>query len=347
MVGTENKNENKKTGQGKKLGIGCLGLTALLFGWGAVSYSRDAQPTLEITSPQSGVTVQTSTVEIKGRFEPKDRKVWVNGKKIKTGYGEFSTIVDIAEGKNEFEIKAGDWKRAEVRLTVIRELTPEERAAKEAEEKAREEERRKEEEEKRLAKEAEEKVQEEARRKEEEERQRKGEEGRLAREEEERRKAEAEKPFGEKEEITEDAVRAEIRDLPSIALDEDELNRVEIVEHLGTDDPNDQIVNLRYQDESFWDEKVLMKTAATTAVEAMSRLFKNPRVGLVRVWVETEFTDQYGKKSMETAVRVGLERTTADKIEWENFKDWVLVDYNRLLDIADEKYIHPAVRKEL
>jgi len=43
----------------------------------------------------------------------------------------------------------------------------------------------------------------------------------------------------------------------------------------------------------------------------------------------------------------GIGRKTAEKINWENFKDLVLVDYNKLLDIADENSIYPAVKKNL
>lgn len=155
-------------------------------------------------------------------------------------------------------------------------------------------------------------------------------------------------PFSEKEEITEDVVRAEVQELPGFTMEGGELVDVRVVEHMGTEDnPDDRIVYLHYRPESIWDDKSLVKETARTAVEVMEKLFKNPKVGLVSVWVETEFTDQYGKSSVENAVKVGLERATADKIEWENFKDLVLLDYNRLLDIADAKYIHPAVRKNL
>ena len=150
--------------------------------------------------------------------------------------------------------------------------------------------------------------------------------------------------------LTEQSVRSEIGDLSSStgAMKGEAIVSVELIDDMGTEDvPDDKIVFITYKPKSVLDEKYFVKTSADTLVAVSERLFKHPKVGLVRVWTQGEFTDAYGQTNTENAVKLGLSRKTAEKINWENFKDLVLVDYNKLLDIADENSIYPAVKKNL
>src|SRR3989344_6590120 len=122
------------------------------------------------------------------------------------------------------------------------------------------------------------------------------------------------------------------------------VTKFEIIDYGGTEDiPDDKIVFITYNPKSVLDEKDFVKMSADTIVAVSESLFKHPKVGFVRVWTEGSFSDQYGKQETISAVKLGLSKKTADKIQWDNFKDLVQVDYNKLLDIADEKTIHPAV----
>lgn len=157
--------------------------------------------------------------------------------------------------------------------------------------------------------------------------------------------------------LTEDGIKKIVLNIPGAqysVFSKDDLKKVEINTDFGSqgDNPNikiDQlpkIVNIYYKPYA-WDEKRLMRYTADTSVAVTEKLLTYKEIGMVNVWVLENFTDQYGKSSEETAIRIGLKRETADKINWTSFKDMVFIDYNKLLNIADDVYIHPAVKKEL
>lgn len=82
-------------------------------------------------------------------------------------------------------------------------------------------------------------------------------------------------------------------------------------------------------------------------VQASEMLFKHPKVSIVRVTTATKFVDSYGKEFDGDAMRLGFKRETANKIDWKNMKDMVELDYKKILTIADEKYLSPAIAKNL
>lgn len=150
-------------------------------------------------------------------------------------------------------------------------------------------------------------------------------------------------------ELTDSSVRKEVEKLKGLrTMSGNEITEIKIVENMGTENvTDDQIVILTYKPKSVWDEKDTVQMTANTAVEVSERLFKHPKVGMVRVTTLGNFTDQYGNSKSENAVRIGLQRATAEKLNYDTFKDMVLLDYNKLLDIADELWMHAALRKEL
>jgi hypothetical protein len=150
-------------------------------------------------------------------------------------------------------------------------------------------------------------------------------------------------------ELTEDSVRAEINKLDGIrSMSGNEITSVELIDNGGTEDIiDDKIVAITYKPKSVWDEADTVKKTADTTVAASEKLFKHPKVGMVRVITTGDFTDQYGQSETGNAVRMGLQRSTAEKLNWDTFKDMVFLDYNKLLDIADEQWMHAAIRKAL
>jgi len=322
------------------------GLFALLVVWVTVAYSRDAEPHLMLSEPSESAVVQAREVTLKGSYDPLDRKVWVNGKQVGAENGNFETTYQLEVGENKIEISSGNWKRARVNIVVTRELTEEEKAQIEAEERAKAEKEATE----KAAKEAEKKAKEEEaaqeKQKREEEAARKKEVQRVK--EEEKKAEQNSKPFAE-EFLTEASVKKEIEKLDgSRTMSGKEIVEVKIVENLGTDDvTDDNIVIVTYKPSSVWDEKHTVSTTADTMVAVSEKLFKHPQVGMVRVTTQGDFTDQYGNTKTENAVRFGLQRTTVEKINWENFKKMVFIDYNSLIDIADEQWMHAAVKKYL
>lgn len=150
-------------------------------------------------------------------------------------------------------------------------------------------------------------------------------------------------------ELSEASVKSEVSNISSMwTMKPEEIVKVQIIDYGGTEDiKDDKIVFITYQPKSVLNEKDFVRSSANTLVEVSEKLFQNPKVGMVRVWAEGSFTDQYGKQETSPGVKLALSKKTAEKIQWDNFKKLVEVDYNKLLDIADEKTIAPAVSKNL
>jgi len=77
---------------------------------------------------------------------------------------------------------------------------------------------------------------------------------------------------------------------------------------------------------------------------SMTELAKaiTPRLGeevyRFRFTAHLSLVDVYGTESVEEVMSVGMERETWEKITWENFS------FDRLPDVADHYWMHPAIR---
>jgi hypothetical protein len=60
-----------------------------------------------------------------------------------------------------------------------------------------------------------------------------------------------------------------------------------------------------------------------------------------------EFTDPYGKKSNDVAVKLTYSRETASKIDWKGLEERSASDWKAPYRVATSYYINPAVWKNL
>lgn len=159
-------------------------------------------------------------------------------------------------------------------------------------------------------------------------------------------------------EVTEESVRAELQGKTSggYRVELDDITKVEIVEQyreeaetLSPEEldtlPKQYAVSVYYTYEA-WDEEDTVKAAAGSSVEVFRSLFAHPQVVKVATFAQQDFTDQYGKSEIETAVKFMMDRETADKVDWDGIKDRVLSDYKALYPLTEYK-IHPAMSKNL
>lgn len=107
------------------------------------------------------------------------------------------------------------------------------------------------------------------------------------------------------------------------------------------------IIDITYNPGDVWNEKSLVSGTANTAASLMEIMFTNEKVDKVWVWTETSMQDAKGNVQNENVVNVGLSKENAKDINWKNFKTMVSGDYNALFNIADSKFIHPAIAKNL
>jgi len=127
-------------------GVVAGSVVLLFFGGTGIAYFTDETPSLRITEPTQDQVIKGATVVIKGEYQPSDRTVWINGEKIPAANGSFEFSYDLAMGENRLEIEAGNWKRAEQKLALTRELSDEEVAEQQHIEAEREEQEKQEQE---------------------------------------------------------------------------------------------------------------------------------------------------------------------------------------------------------
>lgn len=106
-----------------------------------------------------------------------------------------------------------------------------------------------------------------------------------------------------------------------------------------------KIIDVTYNPGEVFNDKSFLVSNSLTATNVFEVLFTNETIDKAWVWTETEFIDAKGNKSIQPAVNVALTKENAKDINWSEFKDMVKIDYNRLYNIADEKFIHPSLKK--
>ena len=97
---------------------------------------------------------------------------------------------------------------------------------------------------------------------------------------------------------------------------------------------------------SMWDEDHLMRMSAECTVDLMEQVFMNTNVSSVKAVFYVTMIDAKGNESESAAVSFLILREEAKDINYDNFKDMV-IDYNKLIDICEETYIHPGVKANL
>lgn len=107
------------------------------------------------------------------------------------------------------------------------------------------------------------------------------------------------------------------------------------------------VVTIRYNPGAQWDEKSLVRNSAVKDVKVFAILNSNPKIDKAILWTQNLITDTKGDKNVEDVMRVTLSRASEKDINWSNFEDLVFDDYKQLLNIADDKYIHPEIAKAL
>lgn len=95
----------------------------------------------------------------------------------------------------------------------------------------------------------------------------------------------------------------------------------------------------------FWDETSMVRGSFTTLVKFGTEAFKINGVEAVRVVTRSEFTDQYGKKGVEDAVRIIMNKSEFSKFDWNGLKYQSV--YSQIKNASEGFYIHPAVLKNL
>lgn len=103
------------------------------------------------------------------------------------------------------------------------------------------------------------------------------------------------------------------------------------------------LVTIIKKDGDYWDENDTVRTSYDILVSYGKETFKINEVKQIKVVVKGKFTDQYGKNSDEDAVRIQMEKSEFEKFNWDNLEGAVI--YDQIKKVAEEHYLHPAIRK--
>ncbi|MDO3680658.1 hypothetical protein [Paenibacillus ehimensis] len=146
--------------------------------------------------------------------------------------------------------------------------------------------------------------------------------------------------------LSEETIKTALNDLKGlgyIKLDDKTLKAIEV----RGDSETSKMINIRLDPGTVWDETDFAEKMANSIVYYGEILFKHPNIKEVTLWGYTSFTDQYGKSNEALAVKIGWDKETADKVDFNKFKDMALADYKRSFNIATQYYFHPAIYKNL
>lgn len=138
-----------------------------------------------------------------------------------------------------------------------------------------------------------------------------------------------------------DSATADVKESESGALTSDEVKDM-LPGNVGdpvkvTVDGNSVDIVLPFKDNAFGMEYVMMGTR-DDAVDIFKELFKDNRIKEVSVSSQVPLVDKFGNKNTGTGTTYTMTSETAAKINWDNF------DNNNLPDVADDVFIHPAMR---
>ena len=123
-------------------------------------------------------------------------------------------------------------------------------------------------------------------------------------------------------------------------MGEKRIIELQVNDNMGTDDTNDKIVIAKlYADDGFSNDSIRKKILMNSK-DLFETLFKRKEISEVVLLWQFSLVDAYGKESVDTILKVGLDHETADKINWKNF------DYNNFELVATQYYTHPALLKE-
>lgn len=97
-----------------------------------------------------------------------------------------------------------------------------------------------------------------------------------------------------------------------------------------------------------WNEDRMLQSGASDHCYIMQNIFENcPEVNTIVFNFQTQFVDPKGNEFINTAFRTTFSRQNAKNINYQNYKTNCTLDYNNMLLVADEYYIHPGIIKNL
>lgn len=123
-------------------------------------------------------------------------------------------------------------------------------------------------------------------------------------------------------------------------MGEKRIIELQVNDNLGTPDKTDKIIIAKLYANENLTTNMTRDGILMDSKDLFQEMFKHKEISEAVLMWNLTLVDQYGNESVDTVLKVGLDRATADKINWKNFY------YKNFENIAPQYFVHPALLKE-
>jgi len=123
-------------------------------------------------------------------------------------------------------------------------------------------------------------------------------------------------------------------------MGEKRIIELQVNDNLGTPDKTDKIIIAKLYANENLTTNLTRDGILMDSKDLFEEIFKHKEISEAVLMWNLTLVDQYGNESVDTVLKVGLDRATADKINWKNFS------YKNFENVATQYFVHPALLKK-
>ena len=138
------------------------------------------------------------------------------------------------------------------------------------------------------------------------------------------------------------ALKAEPQDGLSKSLDLNAPSQLQI-------NPSDRTISVTYDatGAKLTHQSDVVELGTDTTYRVFHALFDNPSVQNVTVSITMEMPDTYGKWHTSLVMRLGMNRSRVNGIDWDRLRDLAIDDHDVLFCDADSYYLNPIIQEQI
>lgn len=109
---------------------------------------------------------------------------------------------------------------------------------------------------------------------------------------------------------------------------------------INTEITKDNVVNIKLNSDESTSVKSTKESMLFDTNDVLKEIKKFKDIKKVNVWWYFTMVDKYGKKSDDAVLKIGMDRKTLDKIDFENFNP------NNYKELSQSYWLHPGFNKK-
>ncbi|QED48171.1 putative periplasmic lipoprotein [Cytobacillus dafuensis] len=122
-------------------------------------------------------------------------------------------------------------------------------------------------------------------------------------------------------------------------IKKDRIVEVEVNDHAGTEAEGDKIILITLNGDENLTSEMTVKGLLMNSGVVFQKVFKNEEVEEVALFWQLPLVNSYANTTDENVIKITLTKDTFNKIEWKNF------DYNNFKEVADQFWMHDALKE--